>query len=83
LPAIQKTHQELVRSLAIEDFIAVFGVAPRESLTQARSDRPDVYLQWDDPAHRQVPTSASSSCAGLDSWMCAVAALLSMKDVQP
>lgn len=82
LPAGQRTHQELARASAIEDFMAVFGVAPRETLQQARADRPDVYLQWDDPAHRQVPTSGSSSCAGLDSWMCAVAALLSIKDVQ-
>lgn len=62
--------------------MTVFGVAPRESLQQARLGRPHVYLQWDDPEHRQEPSSASSSCAGLDSWMCAAAILLSMKEGQ-
>lgn len=82
LKASQKVQQELARAAAIEDFMTVFGVLPRESLQQARLGRPAVYLQWDDPEHRQEPSSASSSCAGLDSWMCAAAALLSMKDMQ-
>jgi integrase len=82
LQASQKVPQELARAVAIEDFMTVFGVPPRESLQQTRLGRPPVYLQWDDPAHRQEPSSASSSCAGLDSWMCAAAALLSMKEGQ-
>lgn len=70
------------KSQAVDDFLTVFGVRPRESSQSARADRPSTYLQWDDPRHREAPSSASSSCAGLDAWMIASKALLSMRAVQ-
>jgi integrase len=70
----------LARRRAIDDFCAVFGIGPRESAI--RADSPAVYLQWDDPSHRKSPSSASSSIAGLDAWMFAIAVLLTMKEVQ-
>lgn len=78
----RKLHEALVREEAVADFLTVFGVRPRESSPQARLGRPAAYLQWDDPDHRENPSSASSSCAGLDTWMSAVAALLSIKESQ-
>lgn len=78
-----KLQRALIREVVIADFLTVFGVRPRESSPQARVDRPSAYLQWDDPEHLEEPSSASSSCAGLDAWMgAAAAALLSMKVAQ-
>ena len=70
--------RRLVAQGARDDFCSVFGVFPHESDRQIRADQPSVYLQWDEPAHRMTPSSASSSCAGLDAWMIAVSVLLTI-----
>lgn len=61
------------------DFRTIFGISPRCSFVRGRLGRPPAYLLWDDPQHREIPKSASSSTSGLDAWMVAIAAAMRLE----